>query len=430
MNDFQRALKEGLRLTPEAVMGHPGLLKLDLIRQGLRLRPEIRAEMGIQPNPHEIFATGLDLRLPGGLLANVPLIETPSSASPYRLELCGESACINYAETELAVPVSVLPPPAYVGKRTVSGRSYNSIVNRHGDFVYIFPFNFCAYVTDDLACAYCHLQPEDNPSLLDGKSIEEVLEVLRFVFRDRAPELVYLSVGQIGEEDGGIARLEPYVRLIKKHFDTLVGIEVMPPQQMSWILRAYAMGADALCFSMGVYDRDLFSRLLPGRAEDGGYDHYLASLKYAASIFPRGAVYTRFMLGLEPIESALMGVGRLTDFGVVPLLPLYRPPRYGRAPVIPPQPDIPFETLVSIYRNWRQTLEEKQLDSYWVRPISQVTMPIDASAFSLPEEIGQKSWFTATPPTGWQRRTHRYGATLRRLLRVRLISDPTTEVGH
>lgn len=407
--------------TPDRILAHPGLLKLDLYRQGLRLDPALRQKLAIAPeaSPYEIFATGIDLALPGGLWANVPFRGEEFSRSAYTLTASEGRSLLTHEPTGKAAAVTVLEKPRFDARRTESGRSYASIANLHGRFIYIFPLQECAYVSGGQSCDYCHLQPGADGSR--AKPIEDVIEVLRAAFAYARPEVVYLSVGQIGEEDGGLALLEGYVRTIKKHFDTLVAVEVMPPTQMRWVVKAYAMGADAICFSLCAYDPAVFARNLPGRAADDGYPRYLAALKYSASVFPRGAVYTRLMVGIEPPESTLAGIERLSDLGVVPLLPIYRPAHRPGAPAHPVVP-LDFQSMLKIYQRWHQIIQAKSLDTHWIRPVSLATMPIDGLTLGNDPGFANAACCAPVEPGAWERRYHRMRAAMRRRLRVRSLS--------
>ena len=129
-------------------------------------------------------------------------------------------------------------------------------------------------------------------------SVDEILEVVEAVKKEKVAEIIYLSLGFTSEDDGGIEFLAPYIKAIKKHFRILVAVEALPPKRNSWIDDTYAMGADSVLYNLEIFDKGLFEIICPGRSELIGRKRYLDALKYAASIFPNGTVASHLIVGL------------------------------------------------------------------------------------------------------------------------------------
>ena len=121
-------------------------------------------------------------------------------------------------------------------------------------------------------------------------------------------------------EPGASTSSMPYVETIRRHFDTLVALQVHPPRGDRWIEWAYAQGVDAISFNLEIFDPHLLDRHCVGRMRYIGRDRYLEALARAASVFPSGTVWSDLVLGLEPIESTLAGIDALAALGVLPVV--------------------------------------------------------------------------------------------------------------
>src|SRR5262245_32235906 len=111
-------------LTAEDVLKNPGLLKLELMRRGLRV-PEAMLER-LRPDgqvaaSHAVFgnAWDLDLVLPGGVWAAVPVSPRLVAGSPYALDdRASELRVVTPEAPDRAVPVKVRAPSAFFSGAT------------------------------------------------------------------------------------------------------------------------------------------------------------------------------------------------------------------------------------------------------------------------------------------------------------------------
>src|SRR5690606_33068281 len=134
----------------------------------------------------------------------------------------------------------------------------------HGPYLALSPTNRCAFLTDRDRCRFCSVG-QDAPTHA-GLPVDDVVEAVRVARAGHPIDMVYLSVGDLGTRDGGVAFLEPYVAAIKKHFDVLVAVDALPPATDDWIDRTYAMGVDAVSYNLEIWDPHRFARICPGPA--------------------------------------------------------------------------------------------------------------------------------------------------------------------
>ena len=383
---------------------NPGALKIDLMLRGIRVNNSVDLS-------NAVYCGGIDILLPGDTIADVPYGEEFTAASPYLLKRDGDGFTISSAKGE--VPCDVMPIPEFYNGVTSSGVEFSRIATTHGSYVAITPRGSCEFFGEGVECKYCAGNFDSSSAKSESFSIDEVLEVVEAVKKEKVAEIIYLSLGFTSSDDGGIEFLAPYIKAIKKHFRILVAVEALPPKKNSWIDDTYAMGADSVLYNLEIFDKELFEIICPGRSELIGRRRYLDALKYAASIFPGGTVASHLIVGLEPPGSTIKGIDFLTNMGVVPILPIYRPTP-GKALRIEP---LTTEIILPVYKHLYKAVKENKINMNWVRDISLITTPIEGR--SLAQEEGGISLFDSFYKSSFGRKTALGLSTLRRKLRVK-----------
>lgn len=415
------------------ILHNPGLLKLELMRRGLRvppatlerLRPEARDGKFAS---HAVFgnAWDLDLVLPGQVWAAVPVHPRLVQSSPYALE--GDAAALTITTREapdLAVPVKARAPSAFFAGATSGGVPYGRIGTVHGPYLALSPTNRCQFLASDDRCRFCGV---GEHGLHDLVPVADIVEAVRVARAEHRVDMVHLSIGHIGGEDGGVRLLEPYVHALKKHFDVLVAVDALPPATDGWIDRTYGMGADLVSYNLEIFDPARFERICKGPARIVGRQRFLDALGYATTVFPAGAIACHLIVGLEPLASTLDGVRTLIDAGVVPVLPVYRPFK-GRD--LRADPDVErFEPtlaeLSELYAELWRRARKRRLPLGLVRDIATVTTPIESRFFETERRGVWSRMADAFAGSRLGRKTSARLSDLRRALRVRDVSltDP------
>ncbi len=401
-------------------IGNPSSLKIDLMLRGIRGiegEGEVTPVKGLSGRAGE----GIDLILPLGMPVNVPCGEEFTKSSPYWLRLKGDDSYVITDGTD-EVGVRLVEEPGFFKRTTSTGVEFSSIATVHGSYVVITPSPRCDFFNRSVECKYCagnfDVEPEDGvePRLF---TIDEVLETVEAIISEKASRIIYLSIGFSQGDDGGIELLAPYIRAIKKHFNCLVAVEALPPKKDRWIDETYALGADSVLYNLEIFDPELFEIICPGRAELIGRGRYIEALKHAASVFPNGTVASHLIVGLEPPGATIQGIDFLTNCGVVPILPIYRP-QPGKALRIEP---LDTEIIIPVYRRLYGAVKKNNINMNWVRDISSVTTPIESRLLSGGKEGLADTIFENFYKTRFGQKTAWGLSTLRRKLRVRSI-DP------
>lgn len=349
----------------KSYLHNPGALKIDLMLKGIRIEdPVVKA--------WACGADGIDLMLPKETLVNVPCSDYVASGSPYVIRKSNNGHVITFDGTE-EVPVKFLPKPEFYYRKTSTGVPFSKISTIHGSYTVITPSPRCEFFNRGVECRYCAGNFDITGTDTTVFTVDEVLETVEAVLKEKASEIIYLSIGFSEGPDGGIEFLMPYIHAIKKNFNVLLAVEALPPRDNRWIDETYATGADSVLFNLEIYDKELFELICPGRAELIGYKRYVEALSYAAKVFPNGTVASHLIVGLEPPGSTCRGVDFLVSIGVVPILPVIRPSK-DRSYLIHP---LNTEVIIPVYKHLYKTLKGSSINYRWVRDISMVTTPVE-----------------------------------------------------
>lgn len=393
-----------------------GRLKLELITKGVRLdrkalqSPEVVRALEIAGQVHNSLE--LDLILPGKVLVNIAIQECLDKDTNYLLTKEGEDFYI--VSGGGMVKAFLVPPPEFYNKYTSSGVLMAKIARTYGDYLLVTPTGVCEFLKGDLACRYCDIESKKSPD----RSVNDVLETIEAALDEGAAEFVCLNVGYLSTDDGGIAKILPYVRAIKERFNVLICVQAQPPKTDEWIDITYASGIDSLAYNLEVYDPDIFKTIAPGKMSLVGRDRYFQALGRAAKVFPSGAVVSNLIVGLETIESTLKGIDLLTSMGVVPTLPIFRP---VAGTDLKSHIELTPEALAPIFVHLQRALKKHKLATSWISHFNIIVNAIDAHYFGGEAPV-RRQW----PSVINTKKRNKLALSLRRRLRVRTSDDEST----
>lgn len=390
---------------------NPGHLKIDLAFRGARVDPSARTHLHlVESSPANGPAHDIELVLPEDVWVNVPVDDEIASRSPYVFSERDHDVVLE--KDGARVDVRLVPQPDFYRGTTSRGTPMWKIGRVYGSFLVINPQASCGYSVRGSACSFCLDGEAEPPESAFVHSVEEVTEVARAAFAEGAAEFVYFNLGYTGTDDAGIVFLEPYIRAVKRNFDTVVALQLHPPAEDRWIDRTYAIGVDALNYSLEVHDAEILERVFPGRARRIGRDRYYEALRHAAEIFPRGTVWSELIVGLEPPESTLRGIDTLTAIGVLPVLSLRRAS----------QEPLALEQIAPVYEHLFHAVRKAKVNMGWVRDLSFAVTPLEARFFAGDDarvSVALQQFYRSRLGTMAARNLSR----LRRRLRVRRVSD-------
>jgi len=404
-------------MNPPGTECNPGYLKLELTARGMRLDKGVRAQADRNEAADDEPCQSVELVLPDGVSVNAPIADGIESDSSYVLSGHGDHFTLQTNGT--SVDVRVIPEPAFYRRTTSRGLSMRRVGHVYGSFIAINPGFACGYGLRGAPCRFCR----NGSGVPVGEgfpmSIADVAEVVRAALAEGVVDFVYFNLAYVGSEDAGIAFLEPYIRAVKRQFNTLVAVQVHPPKTDRWIDRTYAMGVDAVGYSVEIHDAEMLSRHCAGRVRYIGRERYYDALRYAATVFPSGTVWSDLVVGLEPADSTMRGIDVLTAAGVLPVLSTVRPSHDSASSGSrPPALDI----VVPIYAHLFRTVRDARINMGWIGDLSFAITPLEARFFA-----GDDARLAVAMQQFHRTRigsvTTRNLARLRRRLRVRTVSD-------
>lgn len=272
------------------------------------------------------------------------------------------------------VPVSWTPPLKAYGERTSSGVLVSDILTVHGGFIAVHPKGPCRFGSSGLSCRYCGWTKElsSHPQF----SKRDLVEAIRIVLKEKRCDFVHLSSGHVETEDGGVSWLDPWVSEIRRHLNTLISLDLVPPATNTWIDQTYAMGVDAVYYDLDVFNPGQATSLRQFQVQR---ERHLEALEYAAKIFPTGAVLSHLVIGLEALEETRKGIDLLIDRGVVPILvwfPPYPESRLAAGWKVTPQEIRP------LYAHLFERIVKTKNTPHWVQQHDVVLTPLEGRFFS------------------------------------------------
>lgn len=393
---------------------NPAHLKLDLVANGMRLAASARARQDLlQGWPASARGHSVELLLPGDLWVSAPLREDDDGQT-FGLAIEGDAQLLVRGAEE-RVEVQLVPAPAFYGKLTSKGTPMWRVARVFGGSLVISPAAACSLSLWGTPCSLCGGGAAESPDTPPPIPVAEVVEVVGEAFAEGVAEFVYFNSGYSDSDDRGVAFLEPYVRAVKRHFDTLVAVQVHPPRTDGWIDQTYAMGVDAVSYAVEIHDAEALGRHCAGRVREIGRERYYEALRRAAAIFPSGTVWSDLVVGLESEASTLAGIDLLTSMGVLPVLSLARagegaPRRWNVAELAP------------LFAHLFKATRDAKINMGWVRDLSFALTPLEARFFAGDEArmaVAMQSFYRTRVGSLAARNLSR----LRRRLRVRRVSD-------
>ena len=305
-------------------------VRLDLINQGLRVDEALVAAgftLALAMDTRTAgLSEGIDLLLPGGLWTSVSIATTIARASPWLLGFApgGQDALQLSHRSRPSIPITLPDTVRFRHQSTPTGHSCGDIGAVHGRWVVIAPFVAREPAGFDRPRRFLGLPPA-RPLTKSQWSIDEVVGCAQAAWRTAGVRLVHLESSHVLRDDGGCADLTPYISALKRSLPTLVSVSVAPPQDPLHVLDLYHAGADAVSYHLLAWDEAAASQVTPLRSRFVSHRRILDALVAAARVFPRGAVSTDLLLGLEPLPAVEHACRTLCELGIVPNLTVFRP---------------------------------------------------------------------------------------------------------
>lgn len=312
---------------------NPCELEIDLFCRGLRVPDDVSLEgaRGIA-RTRAGLGSGLELVIPTGtwvkprLWVNVPVVEAFARQSPYVLRGAPEQGYSIVDERDgSCYRVEIPPEPAWYRRRTSRDVPMHQIGVLQGTYLAIYVNPVCAFWSyrPALNCRFCTTGRNVGTNEIAEKTVFDVVETCWAAREESGVTFVHLNGGFQGSR--GLSAIEPYVRAIKEHVGSLVGVQLTPERDFQRYDRLIDLGVDHLSFCVELFDPEWFARICPGKARMLGQQLFFQAMEYCARRMPRGAVSGEIIAGIEPVERTIEAIEYITSLGAFPTVCIFRP---------------------------------------------------------------------------------------------------------
>jgi len=388
---------------------NPGRCKLALVSQGVALPDGLHdaSRWVAQANATESV---IDVRLPSGHFATVPVAQPYSDSSSIQLRQQGTNGSAELVWGDERLDVQVLPAPRFYRNKTRSGARMGSFASLHENLLMLHPLMGCGFFAhESQACQYCQYDSMLNETVPPMRDPLELVEVVRAALDEREIDTVYLYNGFAPGDDVGLSRLVPVIALLRRHLGhRQIALETVAPKDSSVIDALYAAGLDIFVCNLEVYDVDRFAEVCPGKQQAGGQKAIWKALDHARQVFRSGAVVSHLIVGLDSVESTKKGIDALIAHGVVPLLQPFRPlPGTQLASHKGPS----LEDMEELFLHLYSAISKAGFPTHRLRHMGRVLTPMESRVLDGGEAILSERWVSSSMGRrldGWMDGVRRY----------------------
>ena len=376
------------------------IVKQDILRLGLSFDAETLKNQDYKQKDYFIFSFDLvplseqndetrfripeEIRISGGYFSLLPTIISVrvNPSSPYRITAHEGDIHIMLENTSLGT-VEFPPIPAFYSHKTKDGKSPGEIapVIEWGYLIYLTIFRNCQYFGKDEECAFCDINHNYRQQKRAGrpytgvKSIDEILEVLTWIDREDSTAKAYTITGgsvvtNLKHKNEADFYTEYAERIEEKFPGRWLGKIVTQAWEKKDLERIHKAGIKIYHPNYEVWDRDLFTKLCPGKERFIGRDTWIKRIIDAVDVFGPSHVIPNFVGGVElskphgfksvkeAIQSTSEGLDFFMSHGVVPRFTAWCPEPYTTLGV---QEGPPLLYFCELLRSWKAIFEKYKL---------------------------------------------------------------------
>ena len=328
-------------------------LKISLLNQGAKLSHQAKMHLSWHGGMMEGVYHSLDIDLNGDKY-NIPLKTQLAVLSPFEVDYSDGKFVLRYYEHGIA-SITLDIRNRFLTKSTSKGIPLGRMLLLATDRLRIQHNSFCTFVEKKKKCQFCeavHFPIEFDTS--------DVLDAIDAVFAQRRIPFRHIMIGglsnHIGREKPAILEI---CQRIRKYSEMPIYLMCLPPKDLTDIDHYVDGGVSEIGFNLEVFDRNIARRIMPGKGLIP-LEQYDAAFKHAVDrLKEKGAVYSAFVVGLEPKNSLLKGIEHVCRLGVRPILSPFL-----ALPNTPMQNTISLnnEVIYAILKEIREQIEKYDLE--------------------------------------------------------------------
>lgn len=253
----------------------------------------------------------------------VPIFTHGARRSPFSAVAGPDGRGRLYRDGRLVAELRFPRAPRFYARETADGVPYWKIATLHGaDVLATTVLQTCTRYGDRAtSCQFCAI----GRSLAAGATVArktpaQLAEVARAAVDLDGVRHAVLTTGTPATPDRGAAVLADCTRAIRAAVDLPVQVQCEPPDDLAWLARLRAAGAEAVGMHLEAVTEEVRRRIMPGKAEVP-VARYLEAFGRAVELFGRGQVSTYILAGLgDPPEAIVETCAALAAMGVYPFV--------------------------------------------------------------------------------------------------------------
>ena len=296
-------------------------LKVELQSYGLRI-PNTRNIRSGGAGP----TGGVHLRILPDSDANIPVVGDFVKSSPYYLDQINGEHWIFRNDVAVA-QVEFMDSGRFYNHKTSAGIPMQKIGLLHCPTTFATTLlQTCDFWMDERRCKFCGieltLKDRSTVGFKNAKALVETIQLAKEL--DGISNIVFTS-GVAPDEEKALTKYAEICSEVKKHTGLPIQLQIVPPEDLSWLQRLKSSGVDALGIHVETFDPEIFEEITPGKAMIG-LDKYIETWKEAVNVFGRWSVSTYILVGLgEKLETVINGAALCAEIGVYPFIVPFRP---------------------------------------------------------------------------------------------------------
>lgn len=296
-------------------------LKVELQSHGLRI-PDTKNIRRGGAGP----TGGIYLKILPDREANIPVVGDFLESSPYYLDKINSEYWVFRNDVALA-QVELMEGGEFYGHKTSTGIPMERIGLLHCPTTFATTLlQTCDFWEDDRRCKFCGieltLKDRSTVGFKNAKSLVETISLAKEL--DGISNIVFTS-GVAPDEEKALRKYAEICSEVKNATGIPIQLQIVPPENISWLQRLKDSGVDALGVHIETFDPDVFKKVTPGKARIG-FSKYVQTWKEAVNVFGRWQVSTYILVGLgERLETVIEGAAFCANIGVYPFIVPFRP---------------------------------------------------------------------------------------------------------
>lgn len=297
-------------------------LKISLLNQGCVITDKAKQYLQTNGMIKKAVFSSIDFYLKNGTSINVPVDLKFTDFSPYTIDVDSCNKICLYYYDNLISEISIEMQPKWGEQLTKNGVPYKKIAYLSADRLRIKHEMECVFKTQNRGCYFCSIPKSREKQLVFAEDYEEVIHQL---FKDRHFRHILIG-GASAPEKEEFQQVIAITKLIRNE-DANIPIYLMciPPINKDILKRYKDAGINEVAFNIEIWDRQLALQIMPGKGHIS-LEKYIEALKESTKLWgTSGNVRTALIVGLNKTDSLFQAIETLCQYGIQPMLSIFRP---------------------------------------------------------------------------------------------------------